>query len=103
MKNNFSKEMPDTAKKRVSPTFSQAKIGKSTVEPAEQPSVIEECPVAESKENAYFEDVAAPQPEPVKEPLKDLMKNEPLLLNLVVKSYEGEYDEDGFFEGEGDI
>ena len=95
--------MPDTAKKRVSPTFSQAKTGKSIAEPAEQPSVIEECPVAESEENAFSESVAAPQPEPVKEPLKDIMKNEPLLLNLIIKSYEGEYDEDGFFEGEGDI
>lgn len=39
--------------------------------------------------------------ENVQTPLNDMMKNEPVLVPIIVERYEGEFDENGFYHGEG--
>ena len=51
---------------------------------------------AQEESNAVEEQV----PEPPKPPY-DAMRSEPILTKLIVKSYEGDLDENGFYEGEG--
>ena len=51
---------------------------------------------SQEESNAIEEEV----PEPPKPPY-DAMRSEPVLTKLIVESYEGDLDENGFYEGEG--
>ena len=91
--------MPDAPnKKRPSPSTG-GKLTKQ-LSTTENESITESA--VESEEvNGINENVLVEEEPKIVEPPVDVMKNEPVLTSLIVKSYIGQTNENGFFHGEG--
>lgn len=94
--------MPDTAKKRASPTIAQNKMSKnsSNTEDFQEANTVNEETL--EPENIFIEDEIKQEIKPV-EVITDIMNSEPVLASHFVETYQGECDEQGFYHGKGVI
>ena len=92
--------MPE-AKKRHSPVPGHNKPSKHVISSEHQqpttPDIIEEIQSVPTNKAIPPSEQTAPQPAP---PV-DIMKNEPVLLPIVVETFTGDLDENGFYHGQG--
>lgn len=92
--------MPDS-KKRHSPVTGNTKPSKHVLNNADQepasPDIAEETISTSPDETVPEEQQKTPLPlQPV-----DVMKSEPILLPIIVETYNGDIDQDGFYHGQG--
>ena len=93
--------MPDS-KKRQSPVVGHSRSSKhgSNSEQERQNITTPDIPEEPDPGDTVLEEPKAPTPPPPPPPV-DVMKKEPILLPLIIDSYTGDLDEDGFYHGNG--
>ena len=91
--------MPE-AKRKHSPVTGNVKPSKHVINADNEPQVAATPDISEEIRTPPVEATPKEEPTPPSPPI-DVMKNEPILLPIIVDTYSGDVDENGFYHGHG--